>query len=61
MHIRDVPGDGNCFFHAVSLSLRTAGIQAITGPEIRAQLIQHLETPNMDQNYMRFLPLPDSI
>ncbi|KAI8492052.1 hypothetical protein Bbelb_304250 [Branchiostoma belcheri] len=54
LQIVDVPGDGDCFFHAVSVSLPAAGVQAIPGPEIRAQLIQYLQTTEAREHYSGF-------
>ena len=52
--IVDVPGDGNCFFHAVSNNLAVAGIQTVSGPEIRSMLVHHF---NMEpsENYADFI------
>ena len=60
LKIKDVPGDGNCFFHAVSLCLRAAGIQVISGPDIRAALIQYFQTTDEKRHYMGFLEFYDT-
>ena len=57
LKIRDVPGDGNCFFHAVSLSLPSAGVQSISGPEIRSQLVQFIENQQHSQPYFGFVEI----
>ena len=53
--MKDVPGDGNCFFHAVSFCLQVAGIQVISGPDIRTALIQYFQTTEEKRDYMGFL------
>lgn len=55
--IKDVPGDGDCFFHAVSVSLPAAGVQALTGPEIRTRLVEYLEATEFKAYYSGFLQL----
>ena len=60
LKIKDVPGDGNCFFHAVSVSLPAIGVQALTGPQIRASLIDYLEATDFKADYSGFLQLPSS-
>ena len=54
----NVPGDGNCFFHAVSASLSSAGVQPVGGLELRERLIHHLQTTNDKNEYMGFLQAP---
>ena len=54
LSIVDVPADGNCFFHAVSKNLAVAGIQAVTGPEIRSMLVDHFNT-EPSENYSDFI------
>jgi len=56
--IRDVPGNGNCFFHAVSISLPTAGIQQLSGPDIRTRLVHFLNNNEFAQEYAQFVPAP---
>ena len=46
MKIKDVPGDGDCFFHAVSHGLQRSELPSICGPDLRNQLITHLEGLN---------------
>ena len=58
LSIRDVPGDGDCFFHAVASGLPAAGIQAISGPDIRTRLIHFLETTELSHEYATFIPQP---
>jgi hypothetical protein len=60
LKIKYVPGDGNCFFHAVSFCLRAAGIQVISGPDIRAALIQYFQTTDEKRHYMGFLEFDDT-
>lgn len=52
--IVDVPGDGNCFYHAVSLSLQSAGIQEISASEIRCNLANYLDTEDSKRNFVMF-------
>ena len=56
--VHNVPGDGNCFFHAVSASLSSAGVQPVGGLELRERLIHHLQTTNDKNEYMGFLQAP---
>ena len=56
LHIGDVPGDANSFFNAVSASLPTTGIQAISGPDIQARLINFLETSEFSHEYASLIP-----
>ena len=57
---QDVPGDGNCFFHAVSESLITARVQQISGSKIRAKLIDYLENTDSQEYYFGFLEIPNN-
>ena len=58
LKVVDMPADGSCFFHAVAFSLSTGGIQVITGSNIRAQLIEHLNNPEFKNQYhLDFLQL----
>ena len=56
--VYNVPGDGNCFFHAVSTSLSSAGVQPVGGLELRERLVNHLQTTNDKNEYMGFLQAP---
>ena len=56
--VHNVPGDGNCFFHAVSASLSSAGVQPVGGLELRERLIHHLQTTNDKNEYMGVLQAP---
>lgn len=58
--IRDVPGDGDCFFHAVSFSLPSVGLPATSGPELRSQLIRHFKTTQLKHKYMEFLSISEA-
>ena len=40
--IHDVPGDGNCFFHAVSYQLPNIGIQCIDASTLRSMVVEYL-------------------
>ena len=58
LEVRDVPGDGDCMFHALSLSLRMAGVPA-DSTDLRRIVSDFLRThPNIadDNNFPRFLP-----
>ncbi len=58
--IMDTPGDGNCFFHAVSMTMQDAGIQRLQHNEIRHNLIAFLQTSDQAQGYKNFLPGPEA-
>ncbi|XP_066269843.1 uncharacterized protein [Branchiostoma lanceolatum] len=60
LKIINVAGDGDCFFHAVSVSLPAAGVQTIPGPEIRTQLIQYLETAEAEELFSGFPDLTNA-
>lgn len=60
LNIKNVPSDGDCFFHAVSVSLPAAGVQALTGPEIRTRLVEYLEATELKAYYSAFLQLTNS-
>ena len=51
-----VQADGNCFFHAVSVSLQAAGVQSASGSELRAQLAHFLENSASSHTYAGFVP-----
>lgn len=55
LKIIDVPGDGDCFFHAVSYSLPSVGLPAISGPKLRSHLVRYFETTKHKENYIGFL------
>ena len=40
--IHDVPGDGSCFFHAVSYQLPNIGIQCIDASTLRSMVVEYL-------------------
>ncbi|CAI9719791.1 Hypothetical predicted protein [Octopus vulgaris] len=61
LKIRQIPADGNCFFHAVSASLTSVGEQNIDGPDIRQKLIDYLETTSEKQYYFGFLQRNNSL
>ncbi|XP_078691416.1 uncharacterized protein LOC144921886 isoform X1 [Branchiostoma floridae x Branchiostoma belcheri] len=61
LKIRDVPGDGNCFFHAMSWCLHTAGLQQVSGPELRTKLIEYFETTEHVESYFGFHSIPNII
>jgi hypothetical protein len=50
-----VPGDGNCFFHAVSYQLPNIGIQPIDAVTLRIMVVNHLEAN--ETNYIDFIQL----
>ena len=50
--IHDVPGDNNCFFHAVSYQLPNIGIQRIDAKTLRAMVVDYLRAnPTVDGVY----------
>lgn len=55
LKIKDVSGDGDCFFHAVSVSLASVRVQNITGLHMRQKLIGYLETIPFKDYYVGFL------
>lgn len=60
LKIKDVPGDGNCFFHAVEVALTSVGVQTFTGPDIWQKLIKYMETTPFKDNYVGFLQIHKS-
>ena len=43
LRAHNVPGDGNCFFHAVSVAMKAQGKPVGSAPELRKKLIHYFE------------------
>ncbi|CAI9728486.1 Hypothetical predicted protein [Octopus vulgaris] len=52
LKIKQIPADGNCFFHAVSAFLTSVGEQNIDGSDIPQKLIDYFETVYTSHLYM---------
>ena len=40
--VHNVPGDGDCLFHAISYQLEHIGLPSTSGPSLRADVVSHL-------------------
>jgi len=56
----NVPSDGSCFFHAVSKTLSTAGLQQISAGQIRSNLVEYFEAAG-ENLYSPFVINPSAV
>ena len=56
----DAAGDGNCFFHAVSIAMPDAGIQQSSADTLRESLVDHFRSSSTNK-YSSFIADPSSV
>ena len=56
--VHNVPGDGDCLFHAISYQLEHIGLPSTSGPSLRADVVSHLRAnphANDGTHYSNFI------